>query len=341
MLLVGSARGFLEQFRDLAVVFGADVVVQQAGATSPWNSVLADSQVETLRAEASGATVGRLGLGKARIVGAPFFLVFGLDPAEMLLSRTRVVRGRELRPGADEMLLGVQAAERLRMEPGGEIDVRGRRMSVVGLYRTGHRVLDQGGVVDIGVARQIFNLQGAVSLAFLDLPDPSSSAATASSVRRRVPGVEASSARDWVESYGQLVVVEDFARFLALLALVVAGLGVSNVLYVSVGERTGELALLRAVGWSRPRIAGHVLAEALLLSLAGALLAAPLGEIVLFLIGSARVGSMETAGFLPPHLSIAAVLEGTAVALVAGVLGALGPLRRAMRVPPAAALRGM
>jgi ABC-type antimicrobial peptide transport system permease subunit len=50
---------------------------------------------------------------------------------------------------------------------------------------------------------------------------------------------------------------------------------------------------------------------------------------------------METAGFLPPHLSIAAVLEGTAVALVAGVLGALGPLRRAMRVPPAAALRGM
>ena len=39
------------------------------------------------------ATVSRLGLGKARIVGAPFFLVFGLDPREALLARTRVVRG--------------------------------------------------------------------------------------------------------------------------------------------------------------------------------------------------------------------------------------------------------
>jgi putative ABC transport system permease protein len=341
MLFVGSAKGFLEQFRELAVVFGADVVVQQAGATSPWNSVLPDARVAELRGCDPTATVSRLGLGKARIVGSPFFLVFGLDPGEALLSRTRVIRGRALRPGADEMLLGVQAAERLRMEGGREIDLRGRRLRVVGVYRTGHRVLDAGGVIDLAIAQQLFNLNGAVSLAFLDLGDRSAAAATAARVRKSVPGVEVSTVVEWVESYGQFVVVEDFARFLALLALVIAGLGVSNVLHVSVGERMQELALLRAIGWNRRRIGGHVLAEALLVTLAGAVAAIPIGELVLFLIASARFGSMETAGFLPPHLSFAVVLEGTAVSALAGFLGALGPLRRALRVVPAAALRGL
>ena len=92
-------------------------------------------------------------------------------------------------------------------------------------------------MIDLAIAQQLFNLNGAVSLAFLDLDDRSSAAATAARIRKRLPGVEVSTAAEWVESYGQLVVVEDFARFLALLALVIAGLGVSNVLHVSVGER--------------------------------------------------------------------------------------------------------
>ena len=341
MLFVGSAKGFLEQFRELAVVFGAEVVVQQAGATSPWNSILPDAQVTGLRTAEPAATVSRLGLGKARIVGSPFFLVFGLDPGEALLARTLVVRGRGLLPGADEILLGVQAAERLRMEAGTEIDLRGRRLRVVGIFRTGHRVLDAGGVIDLAIAQRLFNLNGSVSLAFLDLDDRSTAAATAARIRKSLPGLEVSTASEWVESYGQLVVVEDFARFLALLALLVAGFGISNVLHVSVGERTQELALLRAIGWSRRRIAAQILAEALLVTIAGAVAAVPIAELILFLIASARLGSMETAGFLPPHLSFAVVLEGAAVSALAGVLGAFGPLRRAMRVRPAVALRGL
>lgn len=341
MLLVGSARSFLGQFRDLAVVFGADIVVQQAGATSPWNSVLPESRVDPLREAVGKATVSRLALGKARIVGAPFFLVFGVDPGEALLGRTSVVRGRSLAGGRDEMLLGVLAADRLRAKDGEEIDVRGRRLRVVGVYRTGHRVLDAGGIVDLAIAQQLFNLRGSTSLALLDLASPSESPATAARIRAKIPGVEASTAAEWVESYGQFVVVEDFARFLALLALVIAGLGVSNVLHVSVGERRSEIALLRAIGWSRRRVGAQVLGEALLVTIAGAAAAVPIGEVVLFLVDSARFGSMETAGFLPPHLSLPVVLEGAAVTVLAGVLGALGPLRRTLRVQPAAALRGV
>lgn len=61
----------------------------------------------------------------------------------------------------------------------------------------------------------------------------------------------------------------------------------------------------------------------------------------MLLVGSAGVGSMETAGFLPAHLSVAAILEGAVVSCLAGLLGAITPLLRAIRVPPADALRGL
>ena len=340
VLLVGSARGFLRQFNGLAVVFGADVVVAQAGATSPWNSALPEERIAEVRAAAPAAAVSRVALGKARIVGAPFFLAFGLDPEEPLLARTPLQAGRRPRPGSGEMLLGTLAAARLHAGVGSTIDVRGRQLAVVGVHRSGHRVLDSGGIVTLDDARALFNLPGSVSLGLVHVSGGETPGAAAERIRARVPGVEATTAADWVESYGQLAVVEDFARFLALLALVVSSLGISNVLHVSVSERTAELALLRAVGWSRARVAGHVLAEAALLSLAGGALALPLAEAVLFLVGTGRVGSLETAGFLPPHVAPVLLLEGAAVALVAGTFGALGPVRHALRVPPAAALRG-
>ncbi|TAM54893.1 MAG: ABC transporter permease [Acidobacteria bacterium] len=340
MLLVGSAQGFLAQFRKLSTLFGADLVLLQAGSTSPWNSVLPVQPLAKLGEIGDIAGVSRLALGKARIVGAPFFLLFGLDPAEPLLGHLAIVRGRTLRPGADEMLLGSLAATRLGIGCGGEIDVRARRLRVVGVYRTGHRVVDAGGVLDLATTQRLFNLHDAVSLVFLDLAAPSAAGSAAARITARVPNVVVASAGEWVESYGQLVVVEDFARFLAVLALLIAVLGVANVLHVSVGERTQELAVLRAIGWRRQRVAAHILTECGLVTLLGAAVAVPMAELILLLIDSAWLGSLETAGFLPPHLSGGVILEGIVVACLAGLLGAAAPLLRAIRVRPADALRG-
>ncbi len=59
------------------------------------------------------------------------------------------------------------------------------------------------------------------------------------------------------------------------------------------------------------------------------------------LINSTWVGSLQTAGFLPPHLSARVTLEGVAVSFLGGLLGVTPPLLRAIRVRPADALRGV
>ena len=131
--------------------------------------------------------------------------------------------------------------------------------------------------------------------------------------------------------------VEQFARLLALLAVGIAALGAANVLSLSVQERTREIAVLRAIGWRRRRIAGLVLCEGVCVGLAGGLVAAPVSLVALGLL--ARFGPGSSIGLLSGRLPPGAALEALAVSAAAAVLGAAFPVAHALRVAPSTALR--
>lgn len=337
LLLVGAAQALREQYRAAGSYFGAEVVVQQAGATSVWGSALAPDDVAALGRIRGVERVSRLGLGKTKLVGAPFFLVFGLDPAEPLVGRLPLRSGRRPRKGEGEMLVGAHAAARLRAEVGGTLDVRGRTFRVSGIYASGVAVLDAGGVLDLPAAQQLFNLQQAVNVVFLDLARDADAGTVAGEIASKLPRTDAVLAGGWASAIGYVALVDGFARFFAAVALLLAGMGVAIVLQTSAVERTAELAVLRAVGWSRGRVVRLVLAEALLLTLLGFAGAALLSELTLELARSSQLGYVTP--FLPAHLSARILAEGLAVALLAGALGTLAPLAWAVRVSPARALR--
>jgi putative ABC transport system permease protein len=118
---------------------------------------------------------------------------------------------------------------------------------------------------------------------------------------------------------------------IAGISLAVAGIGIMNVMLVSVTERTGEIGLLRAVGVGREQVARVFLAEAALLSLAGGF-----AGLVLGLLG---VGALVTAypalPARPPAWSIASSLG---VAMFVGMVFGIAPARRAARLDPVTAL---
>lgn len=117
---------------------------------------------------------------------------------------------------------------------------------------------------------------------------------------------------------------------LLLLAVVVAVLGVSNSLALSVVERRREIGLLRAVGVSRGGIRRMVTVEALLTCVLGALLGVGLG----LAGGAAFLTVMSEAGLstvVVPWTAVGAVLVGSAVV---GVLTAMLASARAAAVPP-------
>ena len=120
---------------------------------------------------------------------------------------------------------------------------------------------------------------------------------------------------------------------IAAISLAVAGLGIMNVMLVSVSERTSEVGLLKALGAGRRQILALFLAEAIILSSAGGLVGLVLG----FGAVQALVALFPALPATPPPW---AVLAALALSVTVGAVFGVLPARRATRLDPVAALAG-
>ena len=119
---------------------------------------------------------------------------------------------------------------------------------------------------------------------------------------------------------------------IAAVSLTVAGIGVMNVMLVSVSERTGEIGLWKAIGARRQQILAAFLAESIVISGIGAIVGSVLG------VAGTRVLAEVISGF-PPVMPIWAIAAATGVALGVAIVFGVLPARRAADVPAAEALQ--
>ena len=117
----------------------------------------------------------------------------------------------------------------------------------------------------------------------------------------------------------------------ALISLVVGGVGIMNIMLVSVTERTREIGLRMAVGARQREVLQQFLAEAVMLCLAGGILGILLGRGTSYLISRLLGWSTE--------LSPAAVAAAVGVSVTVGVLFGFYPAFKASRLNPIEALR--
>lgn len=119
---------------------------------------------------------------------------------------------------------------------------------------------------------------------------------------------------------------------IAAISLVVGGIGIANIMLVSVRERTREIGVRRAVGAKRRHILLQFLIEAIVISLVGGLIGLALGA---GLIGLSRL-LLPT---LPLRLSIDIIGVAIGFSALVGVLSGVMPARRAANLDPVEALR--
>jgi putative ABC transport system permease protein len=137
---------------------------------------------------------------------------------------------------------------------------------------------------------------------------------------------------DWMEFYGRITgTVQIIAVGIPLIALVVAGIVVMNIMMVSVTERTHEIGIRKSLGAQKKHILLQFLSEALMMSLFGGAIGIGLG------MAFARV--LADAGDLPFIVSYTAILAGLFISTGIGVIFGIYPAWKGAKLSPIDALR--
>ncbi|MDZ7611833.1 MAG: ABC transporter permease [Candidatus Moranbacteria bacterium] len=148
------------------------------------------------------------------------------------------------------------------------------------------------------------------------------------------------SVRDQASALETVKKVTDVVRYFLLtvgsVALLVGGIGIMNIMLISVNQRVREVGLRKAVGAKNKDILLQFLTESVTVSLIGGLLGVVLGVATAFLIAAAANQLGYDWSFL---ISGWAILTAFAVSFVAGILFGIYPARKASKISPMEALR--
>jgi putative ABC transport system permease protein len=131
-------------------------------------------------------------------------------------------------------------------------------------------------------------------------------------------------------------VLTAFLGGIAAISLLVGGIGIMNIMLVSVAERTREIGLRKAVGARNRDILIQFLAESSFLSLLGGLIGILLGWLIALIVGKIASASGTS---LTPAVSLNAILLATLFSIAVGLFFGIYPARRAARLEPVEALR--
>jgi len=155
--------------------------------------------------------------------------------------------------------------------------------------------------------------------------------------RRRVPvgtpnNFGISSQDSLLDVYNQLTGATALVlTAISFVALMIGGIGVMNIMLVSVTERTKEIGVRKAVGATRLNILSQFLIEAVVLTAIGGLTGLAIGEIASIL--------MNKLSPLPAYVPLWAIGVGVGISAAVGIIFGLWPAWKAARLNPIDALR--
>ena len=289
--------------------------------------------------------------------------VFGVNVEAASIFKLDVERGRFLQPddlkyNRRVIVLGADLKEAL-FPPGAgaigqKVKTRGISFEVIGaLRKKGETLVDWGGQEDekayIPITAFLQNFRGSkyIRNIMVQPKDPAQSAACVEELRITLAkeldfSPDDKEAIEFIDIAGILRSVETMTLITAIsvtiigvITLLVGGIGVMNIMLISVTERTREIGIRKAIGAKRRHILLQFLAEALTITLLSGIIGIALGCAVC--LGFAAAPRPKILG--TPEISLLTMSVSVLTMVVVGVLAGVLPAYRAAGLDPVECLR--
>jgi putative ABC transport system permease protein len=237
------------------------------------------------------------------------------------------------------VVLGSKTAERLGIDRTGvNVWIDGQWFAVVGILNPVELApdLDSAALIGLPIAKELFDAEGSASSIYVrvdpDDLDDVLQVLGATANPEHPEEVESSRPSDALEARAAAKTAFT-SLFLGLgaVALLVGGVGIANVMVISVLERRSEIGLRRALGATKGHIRLQFLTESLILAGLGGAAGVVLGTLITMVYASNRGWDTAMAWYIPAG--------GVAAALAIGAVAGLYPAMRAARLAPTEALR--
>jgi ABC-type lipoprotein release transport system permease subunit len=269
---------------------------------------------------------------------SPYFFVFGFPSDSFVLSRFNIIQGTNFQDATGvrgkPVLIGATAADLMDKQVGDSLRLTESTFRIVGIYETGDAFEDSGAVLPLDQAQIVLGKPRQVSLVYIQLKDPALQQRLIDRVTRQWPDLAISTSHEFADKQMMGDMMNGFVWAIAGLAILIGGIGMANAQLMAVFERTREIGVLRAVGWSRSRVLLLILSESLVVALAGGLIGILLGWALL--MASSSVVSIFGAN--PTQIAPETLVQALTTVMILGVVGGLYPAWRASRLAPLEAL---
>ena len=259
--------------------------------------------------------------------------LIGIDPSGTTLADISIKDGRIFEDSENEAIMGEIYADDNNYEVGDTIEIDHEDFEIVGIYETGDSQMAGGVFTSISKVGELMDDEDSISNIYVKVEK----------------GVDAKEVADRIDDkYGDKITtitsvmeMEQMADMLnmlqastwaiSLLAIVVGGLGIINTMLMSVFERTSEIGVLKAVGWSNSKILTMIVGESLVVTIVSAIIGSAIGFFACTLLGP-QLG-------IEPLFTPIIFMQAFAVAIVVGIIGGIYPALKAVKLPPTEALR--
>lgn len=329
-------RGMWHETQTAVLSGGNDLLIFQRGVAGDIFSVLDEKKTRTrLAADRDVVETAAALTHLVPVEGKPFFLVFGVHSNEFTSRGRRIIEGRSFQH-PDEVIVGSLARRSLGKGAGDELILGGRRFRISGVFETDVVFFNGAIVLDLPVLQGMIHREGQVTTFQVKLRPGASSREAADRLEAAYADLAAVTG---VDTYHK---VDEGLRFadgllwsVSFLAMMVGSAIVMNTMWMSVHERTREIGVLRAVGWSRRRVTGMILLESVGVGLLAFAFGSPLGYWLARLAASTSL----TNRYLQPLLDSTPLVLALVTCVGLSALGGFLPALRAARISPAEALR--
>ncbi|MFL0405570.1 ABC transporter permease [Bacillus nitratireducens] len=277
--------------------------------------------------------------------------VIGLDSEYFQVNKVKMLKGRSLNEsdisqGNNVVMISTKAEETLFKDenPVGKIiEMKGQPVQIIGVYKSDNEFMGfetEEVLIPLTLWPVLYGTDEIQSIAIqaknvdnLESAGKKAVEVLNSRMPSEIPGkYELVNLKEFQEGVSKVTnIMTMIIGGIAGISLVVGGIGVMNIMLVSVTERTREIGIRKALGATRSKILLQFLIEAVMLTLLGGLIGIGLGY------GGAYI--VSTFAKWPPLVSWEVVVGGVLFSMTLGIIFGLIPANKAAKLDPIEALR--